>query len=63
MIKCDFCDKKAVKNYQKMWISWNVKGDSYSKKPELEMKLGEPRGDENVHVCEEHEEQWRCGEI
>jgi len=64
-IKCDYCEKPAVRNYQRIWVSWKVyqKDGSYSKNPRLELDVEEPTGENNYHLCEEHEEQFLNGDI
>lgn len=65
MIECDYCKKPAVRNYQKIWVSWKVdaKKEEYSKEPRLELDIEEAVDDENIHVCEDHEDKWLNGEL
>lgn len=67
--RCDHCDKPAVANFQRVWVRWEVRrnGD-YSKHPSYEgarqlNRNDEPTGDDNIHVCAEHEEKLLDGEI
>lgn len=66
MIKCDYCNKPAVRNYQKIWVSFfirNKEREEYSKNPRPEYDVQEPNGEENVHVCEKCEERWLNNEL
>ena len=64
MIKCDYCEKPAVRNYQKVWVSWVIIGNGYSKEPKFEgMRIEEPTGEDNIHVCREHEKLFLEGKI
>ena len=65
MIECDYCKQPAVRNYQKIWVSWkiNQKDESYSKEPELELDIEESQDEENIHLCKEHLELWLKNEL
>jgi hypothetical protein len=62
-MKCDYCKKKAVANYQKIWVRWEIKNDDYAKEPDWEagMNIEEPTGENNVQVCAEHEKKFFIG--
>ncbi len=65
MIKCNFCEKPAIRNYQKIWVSWFIKQkeETYAENPRVELDIEEPIEDDNVHVCKEHEQLWLDGKI
>ena len=62
MIKCDYCEKPAVRNYQRIWVSWVITGKGYSKNGRVEesRKEIEPGKSitKNIHVCREHEKKF-----
>ena len=60
---CDYCKKPPVANYQKIWVRWaiNRSGEysrlaSYTKVYEMN-EWDEPVGDDNIHVCRDHEKE------
>jgi len=63
--KCDLCEKPATRNVQKIWCVWRIRKDgSYAKVPDWTSLLGfEATGDENLHLCDKHFEQFRKGEL
>lgn len=59
-MKCDNCDKNAVKNFQLTWIVWDVDEDgNYSE----DHSLLEGDSEDNRHYCEEHAEEFENGEL
>lgn len=66
---CDYCKKAPVANYQKVWVRWGMtKNGDYSKEPDYHDtgKLNdwdEPTGENNIHVCEKHEEELLNGDL
>lgn len=68
---CDHCDKPAVANFQKMWVRWKVyRNGDYSKTARMDYdavakmnEWDEPTGENNIHVCAEHEEKLLNGEL
>jgi len=69
MENCNYCDKVAVANYQKVWVKWAItpQGD-YAKEPDYDgaRELNdreEPTGEDNIHVCEEHEQRLLDAEL
>lgn len=68
-MNCDHCKKRAVVNYQKVWVRWEMTRDGgYAKEPDYDGARvlndnDEPVGEDNVHVCAEHEQKLLDGEI
>ena len=63
-MKCDYCNKPATVNYQKVWVKWNIdKKGNYSKNFKTVFDIDEPVGDNNVHLCGEHEKKFLKGEL
>lgn len=62
MPKCGFCDKPAVVNYQKTWLRFVIIGEDYQS-PTIEPDIEEPTGEDNVHLCVDHEMKWLEGGI
>lgn len=67
-MKCDFCEAPAVANYQKVWVRFAVdEAGDYG----LRENSGwwdshindDPSGDDNAHLCAEHEGPWLAGDI
>lgn len=69
MEKCNYCKKVATANFQKVWVRWGIdKKGNYSNEPDylLTGKLNEwdePIGEDNIHVCDKHEEELLDGEL
>lgn len=69
MTTCKYCDNPPVANYQKVWVRWAMtKAGDYQKHPNYEgayylNKYDEPTGENNVHVCKEHEEKFLDGDL
>jgi len=70
-MQCDYCDKQAVANYQRLWVRWNITPRGYAVKP-MSWKDGkardlndidEPTGENNIHVCARHETALLNGEV
>jgi len=65
MKECNYCKKRATRNYQKVWVVWKVMKDGgYSK--EFEYKgcdIEEPTGEDNVHACDKCGDRFERGEI
>lgn len=63
-MNCTYCSNKAVANFQKVWIVWDVnESGAYGDEPKIEFDREEPVGEENVHVCEKHREEFRSGSL
>lgn len=63
-MKCDYCNEKAIVNYQKVWVRYEVQEDeSY----ELDKNFNgcdiEPTYENNLHLCKKHEKEWLDGKI
>lgn len=50
-IKCDFCKKEAVWNYQDQFVRYTIKDGDYVQPPVIASY-----GETNVHVCDTHNE-------
>lgn len=62
VVLCDHCDKPAMVNYQRAWVSYPIVKGEYGI-PKVEYNLEpEPVGEDNRHLCELHEERWLEGE-
>lgn len=66
-MECDYhseCGKDATCNYQKVWVrySLNKDGDYGARKYNDELNE-DPSGDDNIHLCKEHEQKMLAGEI
>ena len=62
-IECDFCDKPAVANFQRTWVEYRINKHGNYGKSQVRADLQEPIEDDNVHVCEKHEEEWLDDEL
>jgi len=65
IIKCDFCDSKAVVNFQKIWVKFIIdKNGRYIKDNKFRGEdFEQPINADNVHLCEKHLEKFLKGEI
>lgn len=64
IVTCDYCDKPAVANFQKLWTKFRVSKDGdYRKLNNWSDKSDYIDEDDNVHVCREHETQWENGDL
>ena len=61
-MKCDFCKRGAVVNYQKTWTKYNIVNEDYQKKDIDALDIEEPTGEDNLHLCKKHEEVFLNGE-
>jgi len=61
-IKCDYCEKPATNNLQKIWINWDYRNDEYSKEYKVMQNIP-PASEENLHLCHRCLEKWESGEI
>lgn len=52
-MKCDYCNKKAIANYQKIWVRYIVNDYDYT--ADVDYTGEEPMEEDNRHVCEKHE--------
>lgn len=63
---CDWvgCEKKATRNYQKLWVMWKHKKDGgYSKTYKYKgCDIEEPVGEDNMHFCDEDGHKFERGE-
>lgn len=55
---CDVCGKKAVVNYQKVWVEYPVDSKGGYGKPSI-LDDQDPSGEENLHYCKDHDEENR----
>lgn len=63
-MKCDYCNERAVINYQKVWVRYKVKKDgSYELDKDFNGCDIEPTYDDNLHLCAKHESDWREGKL
>ena len=62
---CHHCLEPATKNFQKIWVEWQVKpGYKYSKRCKIRgMDIEEPTGDDNRYFCDECAEKFENGDI
>jgi hypothetical protein len=64
MTKCNYCNRNAVANYQRVWIRWDVdKNGNYSKDYTEQFEMQEPIEENNLHLCAKHEEDLQNGEL
>jgi len=64
-MECDLCNSKAIINFQKVWVKFEIdKDDNYKEDKNFDcLDIEEPIEENNVHLCEKHSEQWLNGEI
>ena len=63
MIPCDYCREPAVRNYQRIWHVFVITRAGRYIAERVDYELGEPRDENNVHVCPRHKRAWLAGEI
>ncbi len=60
-MKCDYCKKKAICNYQDAIIRWDVlKDGSYDNSTIQDEGTGDNL---NIHLCIDHEEKYLNGKL
>lgn len=64
-VKCDFCNSRAITNFQKTWIRFIIdKNGRYKKDKRFSNDdFDQPIERDNVHLCKEHLKQWSKREI
>ncbi len=61
-MKCDYCNEKAIINYQKVWVRYNITRDgSYEADQNFNGCDIEPTYENNLHLCRKHEIKWLEG--
>jgi hypothetical protein len=59
MVKCDYCDKEATYNYQKVWKKYKVLNKGYEEISDFDpMDIEEPTGEDNYHLCYDHSKMF-----
>lgn len=63
IVKCDFCDARAVANLQKIWVKFKVSKDGRYKRDRTfdGTDFDGPDGEDNIHLCKKCEEKWLEG--
>jgi len=64
-IKCDYCKRKAVVNFQKIWVKFTIdKNGKYRKDTKfLGEEFEQPMNEDNIHLCKKHLKKFLNGEI
>ena len=63
-MKCDYCNEKAIINYQKVWVRYRVQKDGgYELDKDFNGCDVEPTYDSNFHLCKRHENDWLEGKV
>lgn len=63
-MKCDYCNKRAVVNLQKVWERFIItKDDDYKRDVKFNGCDFGPILDDNLHLCKKHERNWLAGKI
>ena len=64
-MKCDYCESKAVVNYQRVWARFTIdKNENYKKDTKFDgADIEGPTDEDNIHLCKKHEKEWLEGEI
>lgn len=65
-MNCDHCDKPAIFNYQKVWSRYPIDAEgNYGDSDNCDDTHlnDDPNGDDNVFVCEKHNEEWLEGTL
>jgi hypothetical protein len=59
-IKCDNCELEAIANYQKVWTKFKINKHGIYRQSRAFNPLGveEPIENDNIHLCNKHEEFW-----
>lgn len=58
-MKCDYCNEKAIVNYQKVWVRYEVQEDGrYKSDKNFNGCDIEPTYEKNLHLCKKHENEW-----
>ena len=64
-MKCDYCDSKAIVNFQKIWVKFIIdKRGKYKK--DLKFcgeDFEQPINKDNIHLCKKHLEKFIKGEM
>ena len=64
-MRCDYCNKKALVNYQKVWVRYKVKkyGDYEWDKDFNGCDIEPTYDQDNLHLCMKHENEWLAGNL
>ena len=64
-MKCDYCELKAVANYQKVWIKFKMdKNANYKEDRDFDgAEFEQPICSDNVHLCKKHDKEWLNGNL
>ena len=64
-IKCDYCKRKAVVNFQRIWVKFIIdKNGKYRKDTKfLGEEFEQPMNEDNIHLCKKHLKKFLNGEI
>ena len=59
-MKCDFCNSKAVVNFQKIWVKFIIdKNGRYKKDKKFYSEdFEQPINEDNIHLCKKHLEKF-----
>ena len=64
-IKCDFCNLRAIFNFQKVWVKFTIdkKGRYKKDKKFCSEDFEQPINENNIHLCKMHLEKFIKEEI
>lgn len=64
-LQCDFCESRAVANFQKIWVKFIIdKKGKYKKDTNFRGEdFEEPIENNNLHLCKKHLKRFIEGEI
>lgn len=59
-MECDFCESRAIVNYQKTWVKFDIaRSDRYKFDFDFNgLDIEDISFNENYHFCRKHSEQW-----
>lgn len=67
-MKCDHCENEAICNYQKIWVRYAIHNNNkewgYGARRFATSGINDdPSGEDNEHLCKEHEVKFNEGNI
>lgn len=64
-MKCDYCEEDAIVNYQKCWKRFLIdESEDYELDEHFDSsEIQEPTGQDNLHLCKEHEQKFLDGVV
>ena len=64
-INCDFCNARAITNFQKVWVKFIIDGKGRYRRDKkfCGEDFEQPTNKDNIHLCQKHLEKFIKGEI